>query len=158
MYLFPPLRKKILLGVCKQLFFFFMGNVSSTIVESKQWCSHLLCWCPTPLHQSSGSRRNQCCLIGDVFSLPRVKFLSKVLARKISPEVVTVVVKGLRHSSLRQYESCWKAFWSISVGPEGFSYYSKYSLKNICPSCSCEKEGGSDYIYTFVSLGQPASF
>lgn len=99
---------------------------------------------------------NQGCSIRHALSLPCVAFMSAALARKMSPEVVSDIVKGLRQSSLRQYESCWKAFQSYlqthndSVTTQDIQAYMFYVL--------FEKEGNSDCIYTFVRLDSPSSF
>lgn len=47
-------------------------------------------------------------MIGDDLSLPRVKFLSSGVTKRMSPKVISDVYKGLKQSSLRQYESCGK--------------------------------------------------
>lgn len=60
--------------------------------------------------QSSGSGRVRSCLFRDVTLLSHVDFLSTALFRKMSPRVISYVVKRLRKAASRQYESCWKIF------------------------------------------------
>ena len=48
--------------------------------------------------------------IGDILCLPRMEFLSIYLFASSSPTVSADIMAGSRASTLRQYQSTWKAF------------------------------------------------
>lgn len=56
-------------------------------------------------HRGTGRR-----IFRDFERLPRLAFLSLVLRRRLSPTVVEVLSRGLRPSTIRQYQSCWASF------------------------------------------------
>lgn len=90
----------------------FRGQVMFPVEGTAVVQTTLLVPCSIAL-QSTVSGRDKSCSIGDAVTLSCVNFLSAALSRKVSQGEASNVVKGLRESSLRQYESCWHAFQSF---------------------------------------------
>lgn len=49
-------------------------------------------------------------VVADVTSTSRVEFLRSVLVKQFSDQVANIMLRALRPSSVRQYESCWRRF------------------------------------------------
>ncbi|MPC38800.1 hypothetical protein E2C01_032316 [Portunus trituberculatus] len=66
-----------------------------------QWCPHLL---------FLGSACNVLIPSEDVSASSSIEFLKIALVRQFSADAVATMLKSLRLSSVRQYESCWRRF------------------------------------------------
>lgn len=81
---------------------------SSTLVQ--RTCRGLPASSPT---RFSLPHRQPCLTSSDITASSRVDFLRKGLQRQFSGEAVETMIKALRPSSIRQYESCWRRFQSF---------------------------------------------
>lgn len=120
-------------------------HVSGFLVEGTAMVQSPPLWVPCSVaSQSSGYGWCRSCLSRDVVILLHIDFLSTALSRRMSPGVVSYILRGTGDSSLRQHESFWILFLCAhhyaAMSQDVIFIFSSLSV-------SWEMQGNSNYCY-----------